>query len=68
VKHGFAEDRIDVIPNFVEDRVATPPQDRAALDTPAGVPLIFALGRLHENKAFDVLLMPLFLPTVSMSS
>jgi glycosyltransferase involved in cell wall biosynthesis len=56
VKHGFAEERVHVIPNFVEDRVDTPPQDRAALDTPAGVPLIFALGRLHENKAFDVLL------------
>ncbi|MEO3430961.1 glycosyltransferase [Pelagibius sp. CAU 1746] len=56
VKHGFPEARVHVIPNFVEDRRATPPADRAALGTPAEAPLIFALGRLHENKAFDVLL------------
>ena len=29
---------------------------RATLDTPAGAPLLLALGRLHENKAFDVLI------------
>jgi len=56
VEHGFAAERVHVIPNFVEDRAAVTPQDRAAFDTPADVPLIFALGRLHENKAFDVLL------------
>ncbi len=56
VKHGFPEERVHVIPNFVEDKGATAPADRAALDTPADVPLIFALGRLHENKAFDILL------------
>ncbi|GAB4360468.1 MAG: glycosyltransferase [Kiloniellaceae bacterium] len=56
VKHGFPEARVDVIPNFVEDRSATPAADRAAFDTPADAPLVFALGRLHENKAFDVLL------------
>ena len=56
VRHGFAEDRVHVISNFVEDHADTPPMDRAALDTPAEAPLIFALGRLHENKAFDVLL------------
>lgn len=59
VKHGFAEERVHVIPNFVEDRQATPPAERAALDTPVEAPLIFALGRLHENKAFDVLLQAL---------
>lgn len=56
VRHGFAEDRVHVIPNFVEDHSTAVPQDRAALDTPAEAPLIFALGRLHENKAFDTLL------------
>jgi len=56
VKHGFPEACVHVIPNFVEDRAGTPPVDRAAYGTPADVPLVFALGRLHENKAFDVLL------------
>src|SRR3546814_2654827 len=51
VKHGFPEARVHVIPNFVEDHAATPPADRATYGTPAKAPLIFALGRLHENKA-----------------
>ncbi|WP_299622113.1 glycosyltransferase [Pelagibius sp.] len=55
VKHGFADSRVHVIPNFVEDHRA-PPQDRVALETPPEAPLVFALGRLHENKAFDILL------------
>src|SRR5258708_14680077 len=32
------------------------PVARAALDTPEDVPLALALGRLHSNKAFDVLI------------
>jgi glycosyltransferase involved in cell wall biosynthesis len=56
VRNGFSEERIHVITNFVEDLRGAPPQDRAALDTPEDAPLIFALGRLHENKAFDILL------------
>ena len=56
VKHAFPEACVHVIPNFVEDQVEAPPADRAAYGTPADAPLIFALGRLHENKAFDVLL------------
>ena len=52
---GWAEERTHVIPNFVED-VSAPPHPRAALDTPEDAPLVFALGRLHRNKAFDVLL------------
>ena len=48
-------ERTHYIPNFV---AATPgrPVDRAALDTPADAPVILALGRLHANKAYDVLL------------
>lgn len=56
VKNGFPEERVHVITNFVEDLRGAPPQDRAALDTPEDAPLIFALGRLHKNKAFDILL------------
>ncbi len=55
VDRGWPRERAHFIPNFVEDRTA-PPKDRAALDTPAGAPLVFALGRLHGNKAFDVLI------------
>ena len=52
---GWPEARTHVIPNFVEDRSA-PPHPRAALDTPDDATLVFALGRLHKNKAFDILL------------
>ena len=52
---GWPAERTHYIPNFV---AATPgrPVDRAALDTPADAPVILALGRLHANKAYDVLL------------
>jgi glycosyltransferase involved in cell wall biosynthesis len=55
VRAGFPEDRVHYLPNFV-DAPPSAPIARAALDTPAGVPLVLALGRLHENKAFDQLL------------
>ena len=55
VRKGFPRDRIHLIPNFIEDR-AVAPVDRSDLSTPADAPLVFALGRLHENKAFDTLL------------
>ena len=56
VKHGFPEARVHVIPNFVDDEAGAAPAERAAYGTPRDAPLVFALGRLHENKAFDVLL------------
>src|SRR5258708_21440533 len=55
VRQGWPEERAHYLPNFVDDTRA-PPLDRAALGTPAEAPLAVALGRLHENKAFDVLL------------
>ena len=55
VRHGAPRERVHVIPNFVEERRA-PPADRAAHETPADAPLVFALGRLHRNKAFEILL------------
>jgi len=54
-EQGWPEDRIHYLPNFV-DTVAAPALPRAAFGTPEGVPLALALGRLHPNKAFDVLL------------
>lgn len=52
---GWPKDRVFYIPNFPHIDPA-PALDRAALGTPAGVPLAVALGRLHTNKAIDVLL------------
>ncbi len=56
VKQGFPTERVHVVTNFVDDFSGATPIDRATLNTPEGVPLIFALGRLHKNKAFDILL------------
>ena len=55
VKSGWPTERVHCIPNFVEDNTA-PAADRRSYGTPTAVPLVFALGRLHENKAFDTLL------------
>ncbi|MBL8571879.1 MAG: glycosyltransferase [Phreatobacter sp.] len=55
VRAGWPASRAVYLPNFV-DAVAAPPVDRATLDTPADAPVALALGRLHPNKAFDVLI------------
>jgi glycosyltransferase involved in cell wall biosynthesis len=52
---GWAEDRVHYVPNFVSWSPRTP-EPRARHGTPDGAPLLLALGRLHPNKAFDVLL------------
>ena len=52
---GWPAARIRLIPNFVEAQPAMP-VERAEFATPENVPLALALGRLHRNKAFDVLL------------
>jgi len=52
---GWPAERAWHIPNFVdEERRSAVPRD--SLGTPPDVPLLLALGRLHANKAFDVLL------------
>ncbi|MBT6885642.1 MAG: glycosyltransferase [Rhodospirillaceae bacterium] len=55
VKEGWPEDRAFYLPNFVTEEHAAP-ISRQKLFTPDTVPLILVLGRLHENKAFDVML------------
>jgi glycosyltransferase involved in cell wall biosynthesis len=54
-RKGWRAERAHYIPNFV-DEVRAPPVDRATLDTPADALVLLALGRLHPNKGFDVLL------------
>ena len=52
---GWPEERTAYLPNFVDaDRM--PPADRRQFDTPAEVPLLLCLGRLHRNKGFDTAL------------
>jgi glycosyltransferase involved in cell wall biosynthesis len=55
VAQGWPEARVHYLPNFAAG-ATMPPVARASLETPEGAPLALALGRLHPNKAFDVLL------------
>lgn len=56
VREGWPQDRAHYVPNFAEVHPDTPPMSRAAHYTPHHAPLVVAMGRLHENKAFDVLI------------
>lgn len=54
-REGWPADRAHYLPIFVSSkRVA--PLPRAQFDTPEDAPLLVALGSLHANKAFDVLI------------
>lgn len=52
---GWPAERAHYLPNFVSGEPAAP-TSRNDFFTPKGAPLILAMGRMHENKAFDVLL------------
>ncbi len=52
---NWPAERVHYVPNFVA-AVPGPPLPRGGLETPDGAPLVLALGRLHRNKAFDLLL------------
>lgn len=53
-EQGWPKERCHYLPNFA-DTARMAPVDRAALNTPDDARVILALGRLHTNKAFDVL-------------
>jgi glycosyltransferase involved in cell wall biosynthesis len=53
---GWPERRVHHLPNFVPDMAGAPALPRAALGVPEGAKLVLALGRLHRNKGFDVLI------------
>ena len=56
VGQGWPAARVHYLPNFSPDMGGAPPASRAALGVPEDVPLLLGLGRLHPNKAFDVLI------------
>ena len=55
LRQGWPQARAHYLPNFVAAEKAAPVA-RVSLDTPQDAPLALALGRLHVNKGFDVLL------------
>ncbi len=52
VTQGWPAARVHHLPNFAPDLAGGRP---AGLPVPPGTPTILALGRLHRNKAFDIL-------------
>ena len=52
---GWPAARAHYLPNFVADMAGALPASRAQLGVPADAKLLLGLGRLHTNKAFDVL-------------
>ncbi len=56
VREGWPADRAHYVPNFVDVDADAPPMPRSAHWTPPTAPLVVAMGRLHENKAFDTLI------------
>ena len=54
-EQGWPAERVHYLPNFVS-AAAAPPAARGKLGLPDTGPLLLTLGRLHANKAFDVLL------------
>lgn len=54
VAQGWPAGRVRYIPNFAAAPPEAAPVDRASLDTPPDVPLLLAMGRLHEAKAHDI--------------
>ena len=66
VARGWPRARAHYLPNFAAVGAAVgeaKPVAPARLDTPADAPLLLALGRLNQAKAFDVLLRALTLET-----
>lgn len=58
INGGMPKDRVFYIPNFA-DETPVQPIPRDSFNTPTDRPLILSAGRLHTNKAFEVLLQAL---------
>jgi glycosyltransferase involved in cell wall biosynthesis len=59
VNQGWPAGRVRYIPNFAAAPGKVAPVPRASLATPEDVPLLLAMGRLHEAKAHDIALQAL---------
>ncbi len=55
VRSGWQAERVHYLPNFA-DPPSAPAPERSRFDTPRDAPLALAMGRLHRNKGFDILL------------
>mgnify|MGYP006438275487 CR=1 FL=1 len=55
IRNGWSPSKVDYLPNFV-DIHESKPLLKKTFYTPENAPLILAMGRFHENKAFDILL------------
>jgi len=55
-QNKWPADRVKYLPNFVEDFSEEEPVPRASLGVPEDAGLILALGRLHADKGFDILI------------
>lgn len=53
---GWPADRVHHVPNFAPDLAGATPIARSAIGVPPDASLVLAMGRLHRNKAFDVLI------------
>jgi len=56
VRGGMPIKRVVYIPNFVDEDPVSVPILREEMNSPIGIPIVFANGRLHRNKGFDILL------------
>ena len=55
-RQGWPRARVHHLPNFAPDLAGALPADRASLGVPADAFFVLAMGRLHPNKGFDVLI------------
>lgn len=56
VSGGLSADHIRFIKNFAETEPVERPVTKAGLQTPENAPVLLTLGRLHVNKAHDILI------------